>query len=211
MPRVTLAQMQQDVYHRVEQNTLLYPSAEVTRAINSGVKSVNNHTGFYQQTVPLPSLSIAGRAIYEVPSPIFIPLNVRFERKALDKSSLDSACYSTPNILTKRGTPRYWTPLGLRKFITSPVDPIGGRFMECTGICDPPPLVNPTDYFVLSDEFTLAVEDYAFLNLIVKEGGKVLSDAIRSVLPALKNKMAELGRWDMLKNPNIQEEMASTR
>lgn len=203
--------MQQDVYHRVEENTLLYPLAEVTRAINTAVRSVNCHTGFYQQTVPLPALSIPGRAIYDVPAPIFIPLNVRFEQRALEKNSLDSACYSTPNILTRGGIPKYWTPLGLRKFSVGPIDRTGGRFLSCTGICDPPVLVNPTDYFVLGDEFVLAIEDHAFLSLIVKEGGKVLADALRTVYPALKTKMRSLSRWDMAKNPNLPEEVMSTR
>lgn len=211
MPRVTLAQMQERVWNRVEVNTLLYPSAEVTRAINSAVKTLNNWTGFFQQTVPLPTLSVVGRVIYEVPSPIFVPLNVRFERRSLEKSSLNSACYSTANILTRGGIPRYWVPLGLRKFTMTPIDTIGGRYLECTGICDPPRLVNATDSLALSDEYTQAVEDGAFMSLITKEGGKILADAMRTVLPMWKERMRELARWDAMKNPQLVTEMASTR
>jgi len=212
MPRVTLAEMQERVYHRLEENQLLYTSQEVTNAINENLMVLNCHAGWYQQTAILPTLSIPGRVIYDVPAPIVVPLNVKFDNRGIEKSSLDSASYSSANVLTKTGgPPRYWIPLGLRKFILTPIDKIGGRQIECTGIADVPPLVNPTDFFVLSDEFTNAVEDGSFITLILKEGGKILSDALRTIYPAWKAKMQELRRWESMKAPHVSEDTVSTR
>jgi hypothetical protein len=202
--------MQADVYNRLENNTLLYSLAEVTNAINENVRILNAFTGFYQPTVPLSTLTIPGRSIYEIPSNIIVPLTVRFERRDLSKSSLDSSAWSSRDVLIKKGgAPRSWIPIGLRRFILSPVDSVGGRYLECVGIAETPLLVNPTDSFSLSDEYTEAIEDGSFLTLVLKEGGKILADAVRSVLPRWKSKMQELSRWEALQDPNLSEEVMS--
>ena len=212
MPRVTLAQMDAQVLHRIEENSLFYSQSERYNAINENLRILQCYTGWYQQTVPMPTLSIAGRTIYDIPASIIVPLNVRFDLRSLEKSSLDSSAYSSRDVLTKANSaPRYWIPMGLRKFIMSPGDSIGGRFMEVTGIAEVPQLVNSTDAFTLSDEFADLVEDGSYLSLVLKEGGKVLADAMRDVLPGWKSKLRELSRWETMKNPNLVKEMVSTR
>lgn len=215
MPSITLAQMRTQVYHRVEENTLFYPVSDVDDAINEGLRILNCWTGWYQQTVGFPQLSIPKRFFYDIPSPIIIPLNVKWDRKGLDKSSLTDACMTTREVLTRTsavdGPPRYWVPLGLRKLAIIPADATGGRYMEVTGIANPPKLANASDSFSLSDEYTDAIEDGAFMALVLKEGGKILADALRSVYPGWRAKLMELRRWQTMKNKDLSRQLVNAR
>lgn len=215
MPTVTLAQMRTQVYHRLEENVLLYGQSEVDDAINEQLRVLNCWTGWYQQTVGFTQLSIPKRFFYDIPAPIVIPLNVKWDRKGLDKSSLTDAVMTTRDVLTRTsavdGPPRYWVPLGLRKIAMIPADAVGGRYMEVTGIADPPKLVNASDSFSLSDEYTDAIEDGSFISLVLKEGGKILADALRSVYPQYKAKLMELRRWQTLKNKDLSRQLVNAK
>lgn len=215
MPTVTLAQMRTQVYDRVENNTLLYQTGEVDDAINEQLRILNCYAGWFQQTVGFAQLSIPKRFFYDIPAPIIIPLNVKWNRQGLDKSSLTDAIMTTRDVLTRTsavdGPPRYWVPLGLRKMMLVPADAVGGRYMEVTGIADPPKLVNATDSFSLSNEYAEAIEDGAFISLVLKEGGKILADALRSVYPKYKAKLMELRKWQTLKNKDLSRQLVNAR
>src|ERR1019366_8962486 len=85
MPSVTLSQLQSRVYDRLDGNTLLYTSANVTSALNECIRIVNANTGFLQITAQVPGLSQAGRVFYDVPASILVPMRVQFEADYLRK------------------------------------------------------------------------------------------------------------------------------
>src|SRR6185295_14476337 len=131
MPNVTLADMQDRVYNRLDRNSQLYPVDQVTYYINEALRVLNLFTGFLQTSVPVPTLSVANRVWYDTPSPILIPLKVQFEGTYLHKYSLTKLGQLHPRWTAENtyntgcGVTR-WTPAGLTKFGIHPADSLGG-------------------------------------------------------------------------------------
>ena len=168
MPRLTLADLKNQVYSRLEDNELMYSSTEVTNAINDGLRTLNMMCGWYQKTYSIPGggTTVAGRVIYDIPSQILFPQRVVWGGKVLEKSPLGQTSNEWPNWMkdtsNNTGTPTSrWIPIGINKFAIHPADSLGGATLEVTGIENPVILVIDTDVAYIPKEGVTAVVDYA--------------------------------------------------
>lgn len=209
MPQVELQDLQARVYARLDGNTQLYSLTSVNSRINEGARCLNLFTGFSQATV-LAGLTIANWQWYRVPAPIVFPMKVYCENRELNKSSVSSTSDVSPRWL--RGSTnqqiRSWIPVGTTMFAIVDVDPTGGKALSVMGVTTPALLVNETDTLNLDDEYADLIVDYAFVNLVLKEGGKPFADASSNYKGWLKRVRA-LQRWEKKINPSWMVEIES--
>jgi hypothetical protein len=188
MPTVTLAQLQERIYSRLDNNTLLYEQVEVTARINECMRTLNLFTGILQVTLQTPTLSQPGRVWYDVPQGIIVPIRVQFSDTYLNKIFPTSMGMSNARWVSdttaNTGLPvSEWVPCGFTKFALHPADSIGGSEIFVTGIMETPLLINQTDTVAIPNEFTDALVLSASATLMLKEtsklkeqGNAVLSD-----------------------------------
>jgi len=203
LARISLADLRERVYHRVEENRVFYAVEQVDEAINEALRVLNLFTGYNQDTVTL-APSVAGRVFYDIPASVIVPFQVIFERKSLEKTSISGLVRLVPDAFSQSslafGRPFYWAPIGIRKFALVPQDRRGGGELEVVGVMEPTPLVAPADSAQLADEFSELVEDYAFYTLTLAEGGAIFADASRLYQKFL-GRMKELNMYQTMKNP----------
>ena len=167
MPRLTLGDLKQQVYSRLEDNDQMFQESEVTNAINEAIACINMICGWYQKTYSVSSTTtIAGRHIYEVPHEIIFPQRVIFDNQIMEKSSLSAISNDYPNFMqdTSDSTGKQvsrWCPLGIKKFVLHPADSVGGATLQVTGISEIDTLLNDTDMIYIPKEGVTAVCDYA--------------------------------------------------
>jgi hypothetical protein len=77
----------------------------------------------------------------------------------------------------KSGPVARWASSGITKFVTHPIDAIGGRPILVTGVVEPTLLASSGDILSLEDEFLDMVVDYATHRVQVKQGGKSFADS----------------------------------
>jgi hypothetical protein len=209
LPQVSLSQLETRVYTRLDGNNQLYPITDVDRLINEGVRILNLFTGFNQGTVPL-GLTVANWQWYRVPAPVVIPMRVYLEGRQLYKSTATGTS-NTDQRWLRAGAGSYtrtWIPVGTTMFGIHPVDPSGGKFLEVWGILTPSLLVNPGDTMTLDDEYSDLISLYAFMGLVLKEGGKPFADASGEYQKWMKRARA-LQRWEKIVNPKYWIETVS--
>lgn len=182
MPTITLSQLQGYVLDRLEQNTSLYPIADITNAINEFYRIANAFIGLNQKLVSVPGFSVKNRLIYQIPSPILFPINIFFEGTELDKISLLALARNHPRWATtttaKAGKVQRWAPIGITQFVIHPIDAIGGRDIAVQGVVEPTPLLNANDPLQLDDEFLDMAVSYAAHRLQLREGGRPFSSSM---------------------------------
>lgn len=168
MPRLTLLDLKNQVYSRLEDNNLMYSGDEVRDSINDALRTLNMMCGWYQGTFSVPGggTTIADRTIYDVPSQILFPQRVVWAGKVLEKSSLATTSNEWPNWMkdtsSNNGTPTSrWVPIGITKFAIHPADSLGGATLQVTGISNPDILVNDSDAAYIPKEGVTAVVDYS--------------------------------------------------
>jgi len=211
VPTVTLADLDARVLHRVEENSQFYQASSRYGAINESVRATNLWTGFYQGRIPL-SLSIPNRTIYDLPRNVLVPMSVYFNFKEIRKTSLPEIASAKKDFMARTGATdgrmRMWCPIGLRKIVVYPADYVGGRTMEVGGVLEPDPLVNPTDVVTIPDQYTEAIEEYAWFTLVLTEGGKVFSDAVMAY-QKWHRLMMDCSMWTLDKNDRMLVEVSS--
>lgn len=202
MAIVRLVDLRDKVYTRIEANTRFYPSSDVDSRINEAMRITNLFAGWSQGAVSI-GLTIADRSIYRMPAPILFPLRIYMDGKELMKETYGTIGNSQPTWLRGVGSPsRCWIPLGVRLAGIYPTDKRGGRLLEAWGVTEPAKLVDDADAIGLADDMIDLITDYAFMNLVLKEGGKIFTDAAKLYKGWLK-KMAQLQRWQSQINPNF--------
>jgi hypothetical protein len=77
----------------------------------------------------------------------------------------------------KSGPPREWAPIGINQFVINPMDSIGGRDIEITGVVEPVLLVNPADVISVNDDFETMIVNLAAHRIQLREGGKVFASS----------------------------------
>ncbi len=204
MPTITLADLRTLVYARVEDNTLLYTTAEVDAVINEAMRLTNLFTAFNQTSIQLPNFTVADQLLYDVPFPIIFPTRIAYEGKDLDKTGLiriaqDYRYWATDTTNTYGPVGR-WVPIGIKRFALHPIDSIGGASITITGVAEPTLLVAPGDVMQLDDDFVTLIVDYCGHRLVLKEGGKVFSDASLLIQSYWRN-TKQLKRWQTFKAP----------
>ena len=175
MPTVTLSELQQRVYDRLDNNTLLYTAGEVTNAINECIRVVNLAVGFLQITDSVGTgVTIANQVYYSTPASILIPMRVQFEGSYLQKVfpnqiGKSNATWVTDTTTTTGQEVSEWIPIGLTTFAIHPADALGGGALQMTGIAEPVPLVNPNDNVSIPGEYTDTIVDLGAQVLSLKE------------------------------------------
>lgn len=209
MPQVTLSDFEQRVYGRLDGNTALYPQVDVDRLINEASRNLNLFTGFNQGRVAV-GFTVAGWQWYRVPAPICFPMRAYLENKLLYKTSASAISDTAPRWMRGAALRKTssWVPVGVTMFGIVDPDPTGGKFLEMWGTLTPALLVNPTDGLSLDDEYSALIVEYAFMNLVLKEGGKPFTDASGAFKSWLK-RARDLQHWEMKINPNYWVEVES--
>jgi hypothetical protein len=212
MPSYTLADLEQRVYSRLENNSVFYPQAEVDAAVNECLRVLNLHTGFLQNSVVI--TSEAGRVFYDIPYPMLFPIAVTLAGRQLKRSSLPSMALKfrdwTRHASSTFGPVADWMPLGIRKLAIHPADSTGGRELKIYGVIEPTVLVGATDAIILQDEYVDILEEYAAHIIQLKEGGKIFSDASLLFL-RFQEKMREYARWRNYVQPRYFVEVESVK
>lgn len=177
----TLATLRTLVYSRVENNQLLYTNAEVSAIINESLRVINIFTAFNETSTAVSGSSVADQLLYSVPTGIIFPTQVAFNGRVLDKIGLNSIAelyqsWATDTTNTYGPVGR-WVPIGINKFAIHPIDAVGGNTILVTGVAETTQLSADGDVMELDDEFVSLVVDYCGHRLVLKEAGKVFSDA----------------------------------
>ena len=179
----TLAMLEELVWDRLENNTVLYTQAEVDAIINESLSIANMFIGFYQTTRNVSGGSVAGQQIYAVPTGIIFPVRVQFNGRQLEKTirgqiAKQNYSWCTDTTAT-RGPVADWIPFGITAFALHPIDARGGGVIQVTGISQMPTLspASPSPVVTLEDEDVGIISDYCAHRLPLKLPGKIFADA----------------------------------
>jgi hypothetical protein len=185
MPSVSLSDLKAAVYAKLDQNDQFFREAEVTWAINEGIRLGNLFCNWLTDTIAVygGGVTIADRAIYRVPDGIAIPQRVAFNGKELDKVGLFQLFRQWPQWMkdttATTGYPvNRWCPYSLNRFAINPADAVGGGTLEVTGVINPTPLVNDTDTITIPKYGILVVADYAAHTVQCKLGSVPLTQSM---------------------------------
>ena len=200
MPSVTLTRLTSLILDRLETNTALYTNAQIAAVVNESFRIINGFCGINQATVTVPGGTIANQLIYNVPTSLLFPITVWVDGIQLRKDSLvrlsrDHQFWATDTTL-KCGPIHRWAMIGVKTFVLHPIDSIGGRLLEMTGVIEPPTLVGGSDVISVEDDFLVMMVDYCAHRIQLKEGGKVFADSstlIQSFYAKLKDRMILTG------------------
>lgn len=194
MSSVTLADLKDRVYNRLEGNSRLYPASAVTTKINEGLRVTNLFCG-WNSGKSSAGLTVVGRTFYRTPTDMIIPTKVFIDGAEAIESTAKSITGSSPRWMVGDGKrSNTWVPIGLRTFALVDPPKFGGRQIDVYGVKEPVVLVNDADTTELRDQFVELVSEYAFFSSVIREPGKVFLDASRLYNPWLK-KLSELKMW----------------
>lgn len=211
MPTVTLSELRENVYTRLEGNTVLYTDDEVDDSINDAIGTVQLLTGFGQTRVTHDYTTRRGRPFYQVPYSLLVVTAVYLEEQPLFKSSLSQKCSADMGWLRRPASasrqPSEWTPLGIRLIAISPAPWIDGQQITMTGIAEPTPLVNDTDVISLKDEHVELVTLLASHTPIAKIGGLEFANS-GTIYKDFLARAKKLRRFQSFKNPRWDTEAA---
>ena len=208
MPSLTLEDIKDQVYARLEDNREMYQEDEVRDAINEAYRILNLFCGWVNATVPISTTyTIADRVIYDVPYRIAIPQKVSFEGQALEKVALSVAALNLPTFLrsytstTGQNVSR-WIPIGFRRFAIYPADSVGGGLLEVTGVANPAILVNDSDTVLIPKEGVNAVVDYSAHTVQCKLQGEPFMQSL-NLYRSFEELMSINKVWQKYKQPRM--------
>ena len=203
MPSVTLTNLQDRIYSRLDNNTTLYTSAEVTSAINEQLRIVNLATGYIQTTGSVATVS--NQVWYTVPAGIIVPMRMKWNNVFIERCSLNnlgeySVRWLTETTANKGIGVSKWALAGLQMFAIYPADSVAGNTIVITGIAEPTILANGTDVLPMPNEYSEVIEDLAVVALILKEGGRIFADAMQ-IYKRAQSKLKLLSIWQLSREP----------
>jgi hypothetical protein len=204
MPVLTLGDLKTRVYNRLDQNTALYPDADVTREINDSIAAWSLFTSAIQAQVHVPGYTVANQVLYSVPAGILVPQRVYFEGRQLAKESIRKMSLLRRDWITDvsstRGPVCDWIPFGIGTFAIHPADSIGGNDLLVVGIAEPTPLVLDADPITLPDEDADSIAELSSANLTFREGGAIFA-ASSLLYQKFLSRMKERMTWKAVKLP----------
>lgn len=215
MPTLTLSDIQSSTLSRLDNNTLLYPTAELTAYANEVLKIINNLTGFIQTSVLVPTSSVSNRVWYDVPSPLLVSFKVQVEGRYLQRHSISRMGQLYPR-WTKETTDNTssqvcrWIPVGLTKFGIHPADSQGGKDILVTGISEPTVLVSGSDILPIPNDYISAIEDLMVFTAQIKEGYPLFQGAAILYTNFL-SRMKEQKRWRNMSMPAFYVEREQSK
>ena len=203
MPSVTLLELKNQIYARLDGNALLYPVPDVVSAINEQIVMVNWATGFLQSTQAINS--IRNRVWYSIPSGILIPLRVQFEDRVLEPVDYENMGCRVPNWtaitnIEALSVTANWIPLGFKFFGIYPVDAVGGALMRITGVTQPTPLVLDSDTIALTNEYADMIVALSSQVLQLRESAVMFGQASLQYQEYLA-KLKRLKAWRAMQMP----------
>lgn len=211
--QVTLADLEANVYSQLDNNSLFYTQAEVDRAINEAVRTLNLYTGYLQESAS-GGTTTANRTFYDVPASILWPTAVYYNGRPLRKNSLGAIGMLRKEWMYDRGSVygpvANWIPIGIRKYAIHPACSIGSVALTVEGVAEPTTLVYATDVIEFPDEFSDTLTDLAVHVLPLKEGGKVFADAASAYEDFLKG-VKGITMWQRLKQPRFRVEVEAVK
>jgi hypothetical protein len=204
MPTYSLAELETLVWNRVESNTILYTQPEVQAVISEALRVTNLFSATNEGSVELPGFTVKGQLVYQTPLGMIFPTRVAFEGRDLDKVGLtrigqDIRSWATDDT-NNYGPVARWIPIGIQAFAIHPIDAVGGNDLTVTGVFETTPMTKPTDVMQLDDEFVSLISEYGGHRLVLKEAGKVFTDA-SVLIQAFWRVMKRLKRWQSFKAP----------
>jgi len=196
MPSYTLSVLSELLYDQLDNNTGLYPQAQITGVLNDATRKLNNLTGLEENTVNV--TTTAGTLVYSTPSGVFIPTKLYFQGKELQKASLREigtrfrnwAIQSMPTF----GPIARWAPIGLNQFVIHPFDSVGGNTIEVQGVAPITPMASSGDTVTLDDDLVPTLIDYCRGRTMLKIGGRAFAGASLSY-QAFIREVKELIPW----------------
>src|SRR5579872_813316 len=219
MPAYTMTDLENRVYAALDNNSALYPQAEVDLELNCTIQWVNLYLALVQTASDL--ISVAGHYLYTIPAGMLFPTRVQFEGRALQKESLRVISTRDRSWLTQTtatGRPvRHWVPIDLQTFAIHPADAIGGRDIQVTGVADPANLI-PAQPLIKDDQTVEIICDMTTANLQLKEAGAIFAKSSLAYQRAVRFLKAR-SRWEALRFPpyfvrtestEVKEEVGAT-
>ncbi len=198
---ITRADLRDRILQRLENNYGFYEEAEIDRAINDSIRILNAVTGLLQSSYNISGNSVAGQAVYTVPSAILVPLAVYFDNEPLSKTDLRSLSLDRPEwrmetTATLGAQVSRWVPLGLNRFAIWPADAVGGHTIRVDGLQEPSFTDLADEVLPIHAEHAEVIEGHAFHTLTVKEGGKIFLDSTLKVFrQQYRQKIQSLQIW----------------
>ncbi len=208
MPTLTLADIQNRILARIDNNTALFPVVQINDSINEAIKLLNLMTGFIQGTASV--TSVANQTFYGLPSPILIPLKVQFNGTYLGMLNLNEVGQTHPMWLSDTtvtiGAPtENWIPFGLGQYASFgiwPADGVGGGTLTVTGILEPTPLINTTDVVQIPNEQVESLDTLAFSSLVLKETATILQQGFDDY-KRYQRQVKKIKIWQSLAQPSM--------
>lgn len=167
--RVTLTDIQGYLTERVGNNTVFWPTAQLTEAINHAMRVWQCLTG--EWTVTSGTVTMTGVHFYQLPSTEYAPHRVSqtVTGEALALTSLDELDMGFPDWdSTTTGTPLYYAHVGATRIAIHPSEPSGTLSLESFQVT--PTLSAGGDFINVGDEILQKLLDYAHHYLTFKEG-----------------------------------------
>lgn len=182
MPTFTLGDLVSRVLARLDNNSQLYTTPEITAVINEAQVVSNILIGYYQGPVVMPGWSQAGARWYNTPPGMLIPSKIQWEGRYLQPTGINALgrshrTWSTDTTANTGYPVSGWVRWGLNKFAVWPADSLGGAQIVVSGILEPVPLVNPTDTVTWSSDVVNCFDVYTAHVLQMKESDAIFRQA----------------------------------
>ena len=208
MPTFTLAELRQEVYSDLDNNTGFYPIGQVNAAINECLYRLNLILGLLQDTIPITGgFAIGGQLIYPTPPGIMIPISVYAEQRELEKCSLRELSMRfrswAVDTTTTKGPIAHWSPIGIGSFVIHPMSAIGGESLEVQGVTPTTPLLFDGQNISLEDQFAELVVKYARMRVLLKDSSATFSQASGEIYPDWIRTLKTDMLWQSMKFPRF--------
>lgn len=166
--RVTLTEIQGFLAERVGNNTVFWPAAQATEAINHAMRVWQALTG--EWSIHTATVTGTGNYFYDIPSTGYAPFRVSYGGAALSLTSLEELdlAFPTWEDASSTGTPLYWAHVGATMLVVYPAPASGSISLEMYQ--DTPVLSAGGDFIQIDDGDLEKLLDYAHHVLTFKEG-----------------------------------------
>lgn len=170
--RVTLTDIQGFLTERVGNNTVFWPTAQLTDAINHAIRVWQALTG--EWSIHSSTVTCTGAHFYDEHITgqdwAFFRITHSLDGRVLQMLSLEDLDLGFPgwDSSSTTGDPLYWAPLGSTRFAVHPAPTTGTFTLE--SYQSPPALVAGGDFIQIGDEELQKLIAYAHHYLTFKEG-----------------------------------------
>lgn len=163
--RQSLRNLKDRLTEKVGNNSTFWSDAEKGDAINEAICVWQVMIGEFTTTFTFPATPMV---FYPVPKQLGAVNRILFNGTPLTLISLSELDWGFPGWQGVTGTPVYWAPVGIDKFVLSPQPSSGSLKLE--GYQETIRLISDGEFIQLGDEEMTRILDYAHHYLTFKEG-----------------------------------------